>query len=76
MFTAVYERTTRKYGRRGIRYVHIEAGCAAQNVYLQAVSLNIGTVMVGEFHDEKVKKLLQMRDNEYPICIMPAGKIR
>ena len=26
VFTAVYERTGRKYGRRGRRYVHIEAG--------------------------------------------------
>ncbi len=34
VFAAVYERVTRKYGKRGIRYVHMEAGHAAQNIYL------------------------------------------
>ena len=29
---ADYGRTTRKYGQRGMRYVHMEAGHAAQNI--------------------------------------------
>src|SRR3990172_8116351 len=32
----VYERVTGKYGERGLRYVHMEAGHAAQNVYLRS----------------------------------------
>ena len=35
---AIFERTTRKYGERGIRYIFMEAGHAAQNIHLQAVS--------------------------------------
>ncbi len=75
VFSAVYERTTVKYGKRGIRYVHIEVGHAAQNVYLQAVSSNLGTVIVGAFYDDEVKKIMGMRENEEPLCLMPAGKV-
>lgn len=74
VISAVYERTTIKYGERGVRYVHMEAGHAAQNVYLQAVSLNLGAVVIGAFDDAKVKTLLNMLDNEEVLYIMPIGK--
>ena len=74
VFTAIYERSTVKYGDRGIRYSHIEVGCASQNVYLQAVSLDIGTVFIGAFDDSQVRQLLSLDDNEHPQCIMPLGK--
>ncbi|MDY6967126.1 MAG: SagB/ThcOx family dehydrogenase [Spirochaetota bacterium] len=72
--SAVYERTTQKYGDRGIRYVHMEAGHAAQNIYLQAVSLNLGTAVVGAFNDEKVRKILNMSKEEHPLYIIPIGE--
>jgi len=75
VFSAVYERTTQKYGDRGIRYVHLEAGHAAQNAYLQAVSLNLGTGVVGASKDDEVRGVLNMSDEENPLYIMPVGKI-
>lgn len=75
VFSAIYERTTEKYGDRGIRYVHMEVGHAAQNVYLQAVSLNLGTVVVGAFRDDSVREILNMSDKEHPLYIMPVGRI-
>ena len=74
VITAVYERTTGKYGERGIRYVHMEAGHAAQNVYLQAVALNLGTVSIGAFHDNLVKEILNLDQQEEPLYIMPVGR--
>ena len=74
VFTAVYERTTRKYGERGIRYVHMEAGHAAQNVYLQAVSLDLGTVVTGAFMDDRVKELVNAGEQEKTLYIMPVGR--
>ncbi len=74
VFSAVYERTTKKYGERGIKYVHMEVGHAAQNVHLQVVSLNLGTVVVGAFHDNEVKRIMNMTDKEQPLCIMPIGR--
>ncbi len=75
VFAGEYKRTTVKYGERGIRYVHMEAGHAAQNVFLEAVSLNLGTVVIGAFHDSKVKKVMEMPESEEPLYIMPAGEI-
>ena len=75
VIAAVYERTTIKYGKRGIRYVHMEVGSAAQNIYLQAVSLNLGTTFIGAFNDEQVKNILSLADDEHPLSIMPIGKI-
>jgi SagB-type dehydrogenase family enzyme len=74
MFVAVFERTTVKYGERGFRYVYMEVGHAAQNVYLQATALNLATVTVGAFYDEQVKEVLNLPENEQPLCIMPVGK--
>jgi len=73
VFTAVYERTTIKYGDRGIRYVHIEVGHAAQNLCLQATAMGLGAVTVGAFHDEQVSKLLNLLEDEKPLYIIPVG---
>lgn len=55
-------------------WMYLEAGHAAQNVYLQAVSLKLGTVVMAGFKDEDVRKALNLSPNEQPIYIMPIGK--
>ncbi len=74
VFAAVYDRTTQKYGERGIRYVHMEVGAAAENVYLQAESLGLGTVIIGAFDDDEVQNIIGMEEDEEPLAIMPVGK--
>ncbi|MEN3014010.1 MAG: SagB/ThcOx family dehydrogenase [Endomicrobiia bacterium] len=71
---AVYERTTLYYGERGYRYVYMEAGHCAQNISLQAISLGLDSVCVGAFYDEKVKKILDLKGDIYPIYIIAVGK--
>lgn len=73
IFTAIYERTTNRYGKRGIRYVYIEVGSASENVHLECESLGLGTVIVGAFYDDEIARLLKL-NNERPLCIMPIGK--
>jgi SagB-type dehydrogenase family enzyme len=71
---AIPARTTRKYGERGRRFVLMEAGHAAQNICLQAVSLGLGATPVGAFRDEAVKNVLQLAAEAEPIYLIPVGK--
>ena len=71
---AVYERTLRRYGARGERYVHIEVGHAGQNIYLQANALGLATVAIGAFYDEPVREVLRLDKQYKPLYIMPVGK--
>lgn len=73
VLTAQFERTTVIYGERGIRYVHMEAGHAAQNVCLQAEAAGYGTVVMGAFRDNQVAELLGLKKGEEPLYIITAG---
>ncbi|MEA3324566.1 MAG: SagB/ThcOx family dehydrogenase [Euryarchaeota archaeon] len=75
VFAAVFNRTTAKYGERGVRYVYIEAGHAAQNVYLQAEALDLGVCAVGAFYEQEVSELLALPEEEIPIYILTIGMV-
>jgi len=73
-YSAAYERCSKKYGERGKeRYVCMDLGHSAENVYLQAEALHLGTCAVGAFSDEALKKLFQLPADEEPIYMMPVG---
>jgi SagB-type dehydrogenase family enzyme len=75
VYSAIFERTTKKYGDRGReRYVLMDLGHSAENVYLQAETLNIGTVAIGAFDDLKLRLLIPLTKAEEPLYIMPFGK--
>ena len=74
LFCAVYERTTGKYGHRGIRYVHMEVGHAAQNACLQAIALGLRTAIIGAFDDEAVKQIAHLPAHEQPLYFVAVGR--
>jgi len=76
VFSAVYERTMRRYHKRGERYVHIEVGQAAQNVHLQAVALGLASVPVGAFNDEAVARVIGVERDERVLYLVPVGRKR
>ena len=77
VMAAVYERMAQKYGpARTPRYVHMEAGHAAQNLLLEAVALGLGGVPVGAFHDDEVRRLLSLPIDHRPIYLLPVGHPR
>ena len=73
VLAGVYERTAKKYGARAKRYVHMEAGHAAQNVLLQAVSLGLAAVPVGAFDDGEVQRALGLPKSHRPLYLLPVG---
>ncbi len=77
VIAAVYARTEVKYGRdRTPRYVHMEAGHAAQNLLLEATALGLGAVPIGAFEDARVKAALALPTNNEPLYLIPVGKAR
>jgi SagB-type dehydrogenase family enzyme len=75
--TAIYERTAQKYGaERSPRYVHLEAGHAAQNLLLQAVALGLGAVPIGAFEDKRVQEVLAIPEDHQPLYLIPVGHPR
>lgn len=61
------------YGARGARYVYLEAGAAAQNLQLQAVAENLGSVWVCGFNDEATADVLGLQAPLSPIILFCVG---
>ncbi len=70
---ADFNRTCDHYGKRGVRYVYMEIGHCAQNIELEAVALGLASVPIGAFHDDEVKKVLDIPKNLEPLYIIPIG---
>jgi SagB-type dehydrogenase family enzyme len=73
VIAGVIERTAAKYGDRAERYVQMEVGAAAENIYLQAGALGLGTVFVGAFRDGGVARVLGLGEGESAYAILPVG---
>jgi len=77
VLTARFARSTVKYADRGYRYIYIETGAICENIYLQATSLDMGTVAVGAFNDGLLNELLELDGlAEAALLIMPVGHIK
>jgi SagB-type dehydrogenase family enzyme len=72
VITGVPARTEVRYGSRAERYVLLEAGHAAQNLLLQATSLELGAVPVGAFSDD-ISRILGLPSGERPLYLIPVG---
>ena len=75
VIAGVYSRTTGKYGDRGVRFVDMEAGHAAQNVCLQAVASGVGTVTIGALTEDRARDVLGLSVDETPLYVLPVGRV-
>jgi SagB-type dehydrogenase family enzyme len=58
VLSAIFQRTRWRYHERTYRYVLLEAGHIAQNLYLEATSMGLGACAVGAFLDGTLNDLL------------------
>ena len=71
IFTADYNITAKKYGKRAWRYIYLEVGHACENLLLEATALGMGGVPVGAFYDDELKNALTIPQT--PIYVVPVG---
>lgn len=58
VWTAIVERSKWKYLQRAYRYIYLDAGHIAQNLYLSAEALDLGVCGIGAFIDDEVAELI------------------
>lgn len=64
-----------RYGERGYRYLHLDAGHACQNLYLSAGSVDCGVCAIAAFSDDDMNDLLELDGVErFVIYIATVGK--
>lgn len=71
---AVLERTSARYGERSSRYVHLEAGHAAQNLLLQVTASGLAAVPVGAFDDRRAQEALALPAGRRLVYLIPVGR--
>lgn len=60
VWTAVFERSRRRYGQRCYRYIYLDAGHIAENLALTAVAMGLGSCQIGAFYDDEVNNLINV----------------
>jgi SagB-type dehydrogenase family enzyme len=58
VWTAVVKRAEWKYRQRAYRYIYLDAGHIAQNLYLAGTAVGMGVCGIGAFFDDRINGLL------------------
>lgn len=78
IWTAVVARSKWKYRQRAYRYIYMDAGHIAENLYLAGTAMGLGVCAVGAFFDDDVNNLIGIDGKEeiavYLACVgVPEG---
>jgi SagB-type dehydrogenase family enzyme len=73
VITGEYRRCAARYGERGVRYTHMEAGNVSQNLFLAAEALGLGAGIVGAFEDKTLTQAAKLPPAHEPLLVMPVG---
>lgn len=68
-------RMTYRYGERGYRYLHLDAGHVCQNLYLAAEAIGCGVCAIAAFEDDDVNRSLGLDgERQFAIYLGTVGK--
>lgn len=77
IWAAVPYRMTWRYGERGYRYLHLDAGHVCQNLYLSAEAIDCGVCAIAAFDDDQMDQLLGLDgESAFTIYVATVGKKR
>jgi SagB-type dehydrogenase family enzyme len=75
LWVATVERMTWRYGERGYRYLHLDAGHVCQNLYLSAQVIGCGSCAIAAFDDEALNQVIGVDGEEqFVIYLGTVGK--
>lgn len=75
IWTAVPYRMTWRYGERGYRDLHLDAGHVCQNLYLAAEAVGCGVCAVAAFDDDAINGILGINgSDQFVIYLATVGK--
>jgi SagB-type dehydrogenase family enzyme len=76
IWTAIPERGKWKYLERAYRYIYLDAGHIAQNLYLAAGGMGLGCCAIGALYDEEVNRLVEVDGTSETVVYMcSVGKL-
>lgn len=74
-WTAVPYRTEWRYTILSHKFIAIDLGIACQNLYLACEAINLGTVAIGYYEQNKMDSLFELdTDEEFVVLLAPVGR--
>ncbi len=75
IWVAVAYRMRWRYGERGYRYLHLDAGHVCQNLYLVAEAIGSGACAIGAYYDDEINGVLGLDgEKQFVIYVATVGK--
>lgn len=75
IWTGIFMRSKWKYDQRAYRYIYLDAGHMAQNLYLAAVSVGLGVCGIGALFDEEINEILGVDGVQESVIYMASAGI-
>ena len=74
-WTAVPYRTEWRYTILSHKFIAVDLGIVAQSLYLACEAINLGTVAIGYYEQNKLDKLFELNpEEEFVVLLAPVGK--